>query len=297
VIYCEREKTDVKDKYDRIVNLFCADPSTNLRNCLNLAKSSVLFSATLIPIQYYKSLLGGDPGDFEVYAKSVFKREQCGYYIASDVTSRYSARTQRQYDAMASYVSSVVTARKGNYIVFCPSHAFLSEVLSSYERIYKETDDVDVVVQKTGMTEDEKTAFLAEFSALRDRSLVAFCVMGGMFSEGIDLRGSMLIGALIIGTGIPMVCRRTELLKSFFDEKGKPGYDYAYCFPGMNKVLQAAGRVIRTSEDRGVVALLDNRFLENRYIKLFPREWENWSRVDSGEIRNEILDFWDEDEE
>ncbi|MCR5304714.1 MAG: ATP-dependent DNA helicase, partial [Lachnospiraceae bacterium] len=121
VIYCEREKTDVKDKYDRIVNLFCADPSTNLRNCLNLAKSSVLFSATLIPIQYYKSLLGGDPGDFEVYAKSVFKREQCGYYIASDVTSRYSARTQRQYDAMASYVSSVVTARKGNYIVFCPS--------------------------------------------------------------------------------------------------------------------------------------------------------------------------------
>ena len=281
------------DGNDISVNLLCADPSVNLRNCLELARSAVLFSATMLPIQYYKSLLGGTGEDYEVYARSVFKREQCGYFIGQDVTSRYSMRTQRQYEAMASYIYAATCVKKGNYIVFCPSHAFLSEVLASFNAIYGDVSGADIIVQKQGMTEEEREEFLGSFTEERERTLIAFSVMGGIFSEGIDLRGSRLIGAVIIGTGIPMVTRKSELLRAYFDGAGKQGYDYAYRFPGMNKVLQAAGRVIRTTEDRGIVLLLDNRFLERQYVRLFPREWEGWIRTDSGSIADDVTDFWD----
>lgn len=128
---------------------------------------------------------------------------------------------------------------------------------------------------------------------VEQRSLVGFCVMGGIFSEGIDLKGESLIGAIIVGTGVPQVCREREILKEYFDSRGEEGVDYAYRYPGMNKVLQAAGRVIRTIDDKGVVALLDNRFELPVYQRMFPREWEKaeWTNMET--VGESVRKFWD----
>ena len=123
------------------------------------------------------------------------------------------------------------------------------------------------------MDEKEREHFLLKFEETRKESMAAFCVMGGIFSEGIDLTDDRLIGAIIIGTGLPQICREREILRAYFDRKGLDGFAYAYQYPGMNKVLQAAGRVIRTDKDRGVILLLDERFAGRDYQKLFPREW------------------------
>jgi len=142
------------------------------------------------------------------------------------------------------------------------------------------------------MDEEERERFLAQFEEKREVSLAAFCVMGGIFSEGIDLTNDRLIGVLVVGTGLPQVCREREILKEFFDRKGMDGFAYAYLYPGMNKVQQAAGRVIRTDKDRGVILLLDERFMSNVYKKLFPREWEQYEccRIDS--LSDYLEAFW-----
>lgn len=150
------------------------------------------------------------------------------------------------------------------------------------------------------MEEDEREAFLSRF-ALNDGSvgreagtLVGFCVLGGIFSEGIDLKNDSLIGAVIVGTGLPQVCNEREILKKYFDSQGDNGFDFAYRYPGMNKVLQAAGRVIRTVEDVGIVVLLDERFLTGSYLRMFPREWVEYERVSIEQIGKRVERFWDE---
>ena len=145
------------------------------------------------------------------------------------------------------------------------------------------------------MTEQEREEFLERFEIVKDHSLIGFCVMGGIFSEGIDLTEDKLIGAMIIGTGLPQVCLERELLKYYFDNQGLNGFDYAYLYPGMNKVLQSAGRVIRTDQDRGVIVLLDDRFMERQCQNVFPREWEDYKVCNSEEIRGELKRFWRED--
>jgi Rad3-related DNA helicase len=192
---------------------------------------------------------------------------------------------------MAEYVHRTVQTRKGNYLVFFPSYQMLEQV---YERCML-WNDFACIRQDSGMDEAERETFLAQFEEARDQSMAAFCVMGGIFSEGIDLTSDRLIGALVIGTGLPQVCREREILKEYFDRKGMDGFAYAYLYPGMNKVLQAAGRVIRTQDDRGVILLLDDRFTGAAYRKLFPREWEQhtWCQVDS--VSEQLADFWKED--
>ena len=153
--------------------------------------------------------------------------------------------------------------------------AFLGHFLGNMEL------DLASVIQMDVETEEEKT-------------LIGFCVLGGIFGEGIDLKKDSLIGAIIVGTGIPQVCLERELIRKYFDENENGGYEYAYLYPGMNKVLQAAGRVIRTQEDTGVVVLLDDRFLQNSYKNMFPREWSNYRIVDQNTISGEISEFWSE---
>ena len=133
-----------------------------------------------------------------------------------------------------------------------------------------------------------------EIEETDDTILIGFCVMGGIFSEGIDLKHDSLIGAIIVGTGIPQVGCERELLKNYFDAQGENGFDYAYRYPGMNKVLQSAGRVIRTAEDIGVVALLDERFIEPQYRRMFPREWSRYDIVGVTEISRKVEKFWNE---
>ncbi|MCM1211608.1 MAG: ATP-dependent DNA helicase [Blautia sp.] len=300
--------SEIKDNGCFLLKLFCVNPAKNLRECMMRGRSVILFSATLLPIQYYKTLLGADEGDYEVYAKSVFLPEKRGLYIGSDVTSKYTRRSEMEYYNIAAYIYETVKCRKGNYMVFFPSHAFLGRVLESFQAHFA-AEDIECVVQQDYMDERAREAFLyrfvgneqCDFSEViqmdieveEDKTLLGFCVMGGIFSEGIDLKSDSLIGAIIVGTGLPQVCNEREILKNYFDGWGENGFDYAYRYPGMNKVLQAAGRVIRTAEDVGIVLLLDERFLQSAYRKLFPREWDNFEVVTTKQISEKVNGFWE----
>lgn len=274
------------------LKLYCADPSRNLQACLDKAHSTVFFSGTLLPIQYYKSLLSTKDDNYAVYAHSVFTPDQRLLFVGKDVSSKYTRRTPEEFQRIASYIKKIAQAKKGNYIAFFPSYKMMLDVEEQFE--YLAGEQIDVIMQTQNMREEQREAFLQEFGAKRDRSMVAFCVMGGIFGEGVDLREDQLIGAIIVGTGIPQIGGESEILKDFFDARGGDGFDYVYRFPGMNKVQQAAGRVIRTLSDVGVIALLDERFLQWDNRRLFPREWEDCRSCTLGQV-DELLDtFWNE---
>ncbi len=278
-----------------LVKLLCVNPTVNLRECMMRGRSTILFSATLLPIQYYKKLLGANDGDYEVYAQSVFQPDKKGLFIAEDVTSKYTRRSDMEFYNIARYVHEIVKNRHGNYMVFLPSHQFLQRVYEIYRDRFQEEEEVECILQEEYMNEEAREAFLKRFAGKEDeKSLVGFCVAGGIFSEGIDLKNDSLIGAIIVGTGLPQVCTEREILKNYFDDRGENGFDYAYRLPGMNKVLQAAGRVIRTQEDIGIVALLDERFLNLSYRKLFPMEWENYEIVKVEQIAGRVEKFWND---
>lgn len=278
------------------IRLFCVNPSKNLRECMMRGRSTILFSATLLPIQYYKRLLGGEAEDYEVYAHSVFDPEKKRIFVADDVTSRYTRRSDREYHSIAAYIHNVITQREGNYMVFFPSHVFLKNIYDRYCSHFLDTEKVECLLQEERMEEESREEFLARFAGegKEGKTLLGFCVLGGIFSEGIDLKKDSLIGAIIVGTGLPQVCNEREILKGYFDARGESGFDFAYKYPGMNKVLQAAGRVIRTVDDVGIIVLLDERFLSASYLKLFPREWENYERISLEQIGRRVERFWNE---
>ncbi len=284
------------DNGDFMLKLFCVNPARNLRQCMHKGRSTILFSATLLPIQYYKKLLGGEPTDYEVYAKSTFDEKKKALFIANDVTSKYARRSEREFLRIAEYIYEVVRQRHGNSMVFLPSHLFLEQVYRCFMEGYYQADFMECIVQEDYMSEAKREEFLLRFhqEAADASVLIGFCVMGGIFSEGIDLKRDSLIGAVIVGTGIPQVGCERELLKQHFDAQGENGFDYAYRYPGMNKVLQSAGRVIRTAEDIGVVALLDERFLEPQYRRMFPREWSQYEVVSVSGIAGRVERFWNE---
>lgn len=282
------------DKGEFFLKLLCTNPARNLRQRLNRGVSCIFFSATLLPIQYFKDMLTGED-DAAVYANSVFDENKRGLIIASDVSSRYTRRNDKEYYNIASYISAVLSARDGNYIVFFPSYSFMQNVLDKFREFFL-NDDILLITQSPKMREDEREDFLKSFEdALTDngfKSLIGFCVIGGIFSEGIDLKGDNLIGCIIVGTGLPMVSDEREILKRKYEQDGYNGFDYAYRYPGMNKILQAAGRVIRTEDDKGIVLLLDERFNQQNYRRLFPREWKNAVVANIHNVYDKAMDFW-----
>ncbi|MDR2045375.1 MAG: ATP-dependent DNA helicase [Clostridium sp.] len=284
--------TRLKEDGKFLLKLFCVNPSAHLRKCMERGRSAVLFSATLLPIQYYKNLLGGEKEDYEVYAQSVFRPDKKALFIANDVTSRYARRSPQEYFMISRYIHEIVQKRHGNYLVFCPSYSFLQAVFNVYQENFA-TAQVCGILQQDFMNERERESFLANFRRQDGHFLVGFCVLGGIFGEGIDLKHDRLIGVIIIGTGLPLVCPEREILKNYFDERGENGFDYSYRYPGMNKVLQAAGRVIRTAEDVGIIALLDERFLRYAYRRMFPREWEEFEEVTVDTVSKRVERFWD----
>lgn len=272
------------------VKLFCVDPSYNLQECVDKANATVFFSATLLPIQYYKKLLTTRTDVYAVYAQTTFSQEQRLLLIGTDVSSKYTRRSQQEYCNFAEYIYRTAKSRTGNYIAFFPSYLFLDQVYEQFMDIRDE--NMEVLRQESSMREAEREEFLLAFTQQRDTSMVAFCVLGGIFGEGIDLKEEQLIGAIIVGTGLPQISREREILKDYYDERGVSGFDYAYRFPGMNKVLQAAGRVIRTAADVGVIELLDERFLQKDYRALFPREWERRSICNLSNVERRLGEFW-----
>lgn len=276
-----------------MARLMCANPAYWIRKCTDKGRFTVFFSATLLPISYYRNMLGASDSDPAVYAKSIFDPNKRGLFIGKDVTSKYTRRNDSEYDRMAEYIGKIISAKKGNYLVFFPSFAMLDRVYELFVMRYYDNETQYVIGQAPYMTEKDREDFINHFTGgYEDKTLVGFCVLGGIFSEGIDLKGDSLIGAIIIGTGLPMVCPERQMLKDRYDEMGVNGFDYAYKYPGMNKVEQAAGRVIRTENDKGVVALLDERFLGRDYKSMFPREWNNNVSVRVDDIEEYLDDFW-----
>lgn len=256
------------------IKLFCVNPAVNLQNYLEQGNSTIFFSATLLPVHYYKKLLSVEKDDYAVYAHSSFPQENKFLFIGTDVSTRYTRRGESTYQRFARYIAVMAEQKKGNYMAFFPSYRFLEEVHTCFLECVDH--EVDSICQVSYMDEEQREEFLEEFEQEREKSLVAFCVMGGIFSEGIDLTDDKLIGAVIAGTGLPQVCTEREILKQYFNAADMDGFDYAYLYPGMNKVLQSAGRVIRTESDRGVILLLDDRFRAMRYREVFPREWQQY---------------------
>lgn len=275
-----------------VIKLFCVDPSFNLQECLDKGNATIFFSATLLPVQYYKELLTNKTDNYAVYARTTFSQDKRLLLIGNDVSSKYTRRTLEEYGRIADYIYRTIKKKKGNYMVFFPSYLFLKKVHEAFELRTDET--ITCICQESGMREEEREAFLEAFQEEKEESLVAFCVMGGIFGEGIDLKREQLIGAIIVGTGLPQISNEREILKEYYDKKEGMGFDYAYRYPGMNKVLQAAGRVIRTAEDVGIIELLDERFLQNDYQRLFPREWEQRSVCQLSNLEEKLTAFWEE---
>ena len=272
--------TEYQENGRFVLKLFCVNPAANLQKCLDKGNSAVFFSATLLPIQYYKRLLSTEKDNYAVYIDSSFDTKKRLLMNGVDVSTRYTMRSREMYQRYATYIFRVVKAKMGNYLIFFPSYQFMEDVYQEF-------------TQLLASDEEERENFLRAFEMGREKSLIGFGVLGGIFSEGIDLTNEKLIGTLIIGTGLPQVCNEREILKSYFDQKGLYGFDYAYRYPGMNKVLQAAGRVIRTEDDRGVILLLDERFQREKGKEIFPKEWADCERCRLDIVEEKIRLFWE----
>lgn len=286
--------TEYQENGRFVLKLFCVNPAENLQKCLDKGNSAVFFSATLLPIQYYKRLLSTEKDNYAVYIDSSFDTKKRLLMNGVDVSTRYAMRSREMYQRYATYIFRVVKAKMGNYLIFFPSYRFMEDVYQEFTQLLaSDGEEMELVIQQKHMDEEERENFLRAFEMGREKSLIGFGVLGGIFSEGIDLTNEKLIGTLIIGTGLPQVCNEREILKSYFDQKGLYGFDYAYRYPGMNKVLQAAGRVIRTEDDRGVILLLDERFQREKGKEIFPKEWADCERCRLDIVEEKIRLFWE----
>lgn len=283
VTYVEKREKEVKLK------LFCVDPSELLRQALARGRAAVFFSATLIPLCYFWEMLGGGEQDGKVTAASPFAAENLCLLVADNIGTTYKMRTAT-YDEVVDRIDAVIKARMGNYLVFLPSYRYLEEVC---RRFCLKNPAVKVIRQSGNMTEADQSEFLRCFSGDNAGTLVGFAVLGGVFGEGIDLTGERLVGAVVVGVGLPQVCLEREIIREWFDKDGRQGFEYAYVYPGMNKILQAAGRVIRTQSDRGLILLIDARFSQFRYRRLFPPEWRRHASVKTVDsIADKAAEFW-----
>ena len=269
--------------------LFCLDTGTVIRSRLELGRSAILFSGTLSPIEYYRSVLGGDGSSVILSLDSPFAKEQLSVSVMNTITTRYSER-EDSLGAICKVIAATLSARRGNYMIFSPSFAYARTLCEAFTKKYPK---IKIILQTPDMTSNEKQNFLAEFEKNDGTYLAAFCVMGGIYSEGIDLAGDKLIGAVIVGIGMPQLSFEREAIAAYYQEKLDSGTEYAYLYPGMNRVLQAAGRVIRTENDRGVIVLIDDRFNDPLYKKIMPSLWSGMQFLSTPhELRERLDSFW-----
>lgn len=266
-----------------MVKLFLIDPSEILKGIEKGAWASIFFSATLTPLKYFRYLLGGDEDDYILKIKSPFNIGNLNLMVTSDTSMKYTERDSN-IERACQYINTVISEKKGNYMIFFPSYFFMNKLYTRYESLY---DTSNILLQSQGIDEEEQGEIVNTF--INRQKVVLFTVVGGVFSEGIDLPLEKLIGAVIIGTGIPQISFERNIIKDFFDKTMKTGYDYAYKYPGFNKILQSAGRVIRTEEDKGTVLLIDSRLCQYTYLKLFPDHWKHYKKVKSAEEIKQIM--------
>jgi Rad3-related DNA helicase len=289
-LYDERFVTIIENAPSLKVRLFCLDPSVLLRRALARGKTAIFFSATLSPIDYYRALLGGEPEDPGLQLASPFPPENLAVLIQDRIQTHFKGRAESRGDVVEA-IGTLVQGRRGNYLVYFPSYQYLNAVLAEFQSHFP---TISILAQRPNMNDRERDAFLAAFGLEHGETLVGFAVLGGIFGEGIDLVGERLIGAVIVGVGLPQLCVERDLIRDYFQTQNAAGFEYAYTFPGMNRVLQAIGRVIRSETDRGVVLLIDARFNELRYRRLFPVWWKHLRVRNADALRHTLDNFWHE---
>jgi DNA excision repair protein ERCC-2 len=286
--YDERFVTIVENDPAIKVRLFCLNPSRLIRKALARGKAAIFFSATLTPVDYYRTLLGGEAEDPVLQLPSPFPPENLGVLIQDRIQTHFKGRSESLAEVVEA-IGSLVSGRPGNYLVYFPSYQYLNDTLQAFQRRFP---SVSALVQRPGLTEAERETFIAAFSVEQEETLVGFAVLGGVFGEGIDLVGERLIGAVIVGVGLPQLGVERNLIRDYFQDQNAAGFDYAYTFPGMNRVLQAIGRVIRSETDRGAVLLIDTRYDEGRYRRLFPAWWKYVRVRHADGLREAVARFW-----
>jgi DEAD_2. len=275
--------------YPRLT-LMCMDPGVMLGRIMDTVRSAILFSATLSPLSYFRDILGGRREDATLKLPSPFPRENLLVVIEDSVETRFRLR-DRYLERTARAIFQWVSGHTGNYMVFFPSYKYMSDVFAVFSGM---ACNYMILCQQKDMDESSRKAFLKEFDRYGDITRIGFCVMGGIFGEGIDLVGDRLTGVVIVGVGLPQVCPENEIMRDYYDEKMGSGFSYAYVYPGINRVLQAAGRLIRSETDRGALLLIDSRFRQAEYLRLLPEEWHPVPRTSEGiNLEECISQFWD----
>lgn len=284
VTYVETKKNEVK------VKLFCLDPSYLLSEVIKKGISAIFFSATLTPLDYFREILGGNKEDDITFSlSSPFDEKKFCLLVADNISTKFSNRDD-SYDKIVELIKATVEQKVGNYMIYFPSYKYMNEVYSRFTVLYP---DIHVISQEIAMTEENREVFLNRFQSTAADTFIAYGVLGGIFSESIDLLGNRLIGSVIIGVGLPQINPEEDIIRNYFQSKNRMGYEYAYMYPGMNKVLQAAGRVIRSETDEGIVILVDERFSQGNYQSLFPDHWEHKIFVqDICKLKNNLVNFW-----
>ena len=272
---------------DLIIRLYCVDSSYLLSQALKRGRAAIFFSATLTPLDYHRTILGGDDEDYQMKLSSPFPKENLMLMINDNISTKYKDR-EATYIEVVENIEALIKSKAGNYFVFFPSYVYMKSI---YEIMIERNSLLNIIIQEGSMSETEREEFLESFNG--EENVIAFAVMGGIFSEGIDLTGEKLIGAAIVGVGLPQICFERDIIKEYFNKTIGQGFEYAYVYPGMNKVMQAAGRVIRSEKDRGAILLIDNRYATYRYRELFPNEWSHYKRVVKKLQMEELLiNFW-----
>ena len=279
----------LEQKENTILKLFCIDPSTNLKKGYEKGKSAVIFSATLSPLGYFRDILGGDKDSYGIILDSPFDIKNREILVVDNVSTRYKDR-ESSYDVIVEQINAVVSCKMGNYMVFLPSFEYMNKIKERFNIKYP---NVKTISQDNIMSELEREVYLSKFKSKPTQTMVSFNVISGIFSEGIDFKGDKLIGSIIVGVGLPMICLERDVVKDYYQKQNGYGFDFSYTFPGINRVVQAAGRVIRTDNDKGIIMLIDDRFKTSKYKSLFPKEWVNHYNVRSPEQSKRIVeDFW-----
>jgi DNA excision repair protein ERCC-2 len=276
---------------DLRVKLFCLDPSERLKDALKRCQAAIFFSATMTPAAYFQKILGCNESARTRILPSPFPRENLCLLISGNISTLYKQRA-KTVPAVTQAILAMVQQKKGNYLLFFPSYQYMEMV---YESFSEECPDIEIILQTRGMTEREREIFLERFAHDNEETLVGFAVMGGIFGEGIDLVGDRLTGAVIVGVGLPGISLERDLIRDYFTHSNGAGFEYAYMYPGINRVFQAAGRVIRTEYDRGAVLLIDQRFSTFRYTSLFPCEWHPIRVKEEEHIRALLQEFWNQE--
>lgn len=285
--FCESVEDDVTLK------LYCADPSNQIKLACGKMRSCIFFSATMTPSEYYIKMLGADTDEDEIISvPSPFPKENLLLCVYKNVSTRYKDRLD-SIENVIEIIHKACSAKTGNYFVFFPSYSYMKLVYDEFCVSYPETK---TIIQEQGMTPEMRDEYLSRFKKNPNETLIAFALCGGIFSEGVDLTGDRLSGAVVVGTGLPGLSFERDMLKEHFDKTiGEGlGYNYAYTYTGLNRVYQAGGRVIRTKDDKGFVVLADDRYSKISHRRTFPTAWKNDVKMllSPSALEKTIKDFW-----